>query len=323
MIAGFLGAGKTTLLNRLLLGSSGERVAVVVNDFGDVTIDERLVVRRDDTTIALANGCICCTIRDDLIATLQRLLQQDPRPDRIVVEMSGIADPAAAVRTIRLIERRWPLDLDGVVALVDAEQFPQPASEHYVLAREQLALADLVVINKVDLVTPRQLTDLRARLADYVPHARVAEAAHGDVPLDVLLGRGPTAAAPVELAAAGDAGHAFRSVTYRCGEPMSLERLRAVVTELPSSVYRVKGFVHLAERPDHQTVLQVVGRRARIDLGEPWGERERETLLLAIGSSALDEHALLAQLDSARGGQRLSRFSEPLRFLRALWPRPR
>ncbi|MFO0569063.1 MAG: GTP-binding protein [Polyangiaceae bacterium] len=314
LIAGFLGAGKTTLLNRILLGEHGKRVAVLVNDFGDVSIDQELVAARDDTSVTLANGCICCTIRDDLIGAVQGLLRRTPAPEHLVVELSGIADPGSVIRTFALMEQRWPLFLDGVLGLVDAAEFPEEADPHHVLAREQLVLADVVLLNKVDLVPEPRVRELRERIRTWVPTARVVETVEADVPLPLLLGLDAERALDrrAEAREPPEHAHGFSTHTFRTREPLSLEKLRRACTELEPGVFRAKGFVHLDARPGHRTVLQIVGRRARIDLGEPWGERVPETVLVFIGSSGgfdaaeLDRTFLACRADRASSGNVLT-----------------
>jgi G3E family GTPase len=282
LIAGFLGSGKTTLLNRILHGEHGRRLAVLVNDFGDVSIDAELVAAAGETTVTLANGCICCSIRDDLIGSVRDLLRLPEPPEQLVVEMSGIADPGAVLRTFQMMEKSWPLFVDGVIALVDVEHFPDDeSSEHHLLAREQLVLADVVLLNKLDLASAQRVKDLGRKIAAWVPTARILETVRAEVPLELLLGL-DISRAPV--AESEHPSHGFVTFTYRTPEMLSLAALREAATELPSSVFRVKGFVHLDARPDHRTVLQIVGRRARIELGEPWGERPRETVLSFVGS---------------------------------------
>ena len=301
LLGGFLGAGKTSLLNHILTSGDGGRIAVVVNDFGDVSIDDALIAHRDESRIVLDNGCICCSVRGDLIEGVRSLLLTDPVPERIVVEMSGIAEPGAVVRTFRLMSQRWPLELDGVVAVVDAENFPQEGEEHYVLARDQLALADLIVMNKMDLVSPDAAEALERRLLSYVPHARLLRAQHAEVPLAVLLGIAAKGPLPESHA------HAHRGYvthTTRLSSPLSLERLRQVGTELPPSVYRAKGFVHLADKPDHKLVLQVVGRRAALSLGPPWGDEDKATTIVFVGNEDMDGSALDAAIAGAVAKER-------------------
>lgn len=303
LIAGFLGSGKTTFLNHILAGEHGRRVAVLVNDFGDVSIDAELIASADDTSITLTNGCICCTIRDDLVRAVRDVLRREPPPEHLVVELSGIADPGSVLRTFALMERTWPLFVDGVIALVDVEHFPEEGEPHHTLAREQLVLADVVLLNKTDLVTPDRVAELRRRIVGWVPTARVVETVQGEVPLALCLGFGADPDHPRDLGHAAEVaerdGHGFSTFTYRTPSMLALEALRATCTELPPGVFRAKGFVHLDARPDHRTVLQIVGRRARIELGEPWGERTPETVIVFIGArEGLDRDALRAAFDA-------------------------
>jgi G3E family GTPase len=173
LISGFLGSGKTTLLNRILAGDHGRRIAVMVNDFGEVSIDAALVESADETSITLANGCICCSIASDLVGAVRDVLRRPNPPEQLVVEMSGIADPGSVLRTFSVMEKTWPLHVDAVIALVDSEHFPEEGAEHYTLAREQLVLADVVLVNKTDLVSRSRVDELRARIQGYVPTARI------------------------------------------------------------------------------------------------------------------------------------------------------
>jgi G3E family GTPase len=292
-----LGAGKTTLLNHILTSDHGERIAVVVNDFGEVSIDDALIAHRSENRIVLDNGCICCSVRGDLIEGVRALLLSEPRPERIVVEMSGIADPGAVTRTFRLMQRKWPLELDGVVALVDAENFPAEGSQHYILARDQLAVADLVILNKTDLIGEEAAQALEQRLRDYVPHARLLRAQHAIVPLPVLLGLhapGALEQTPPSVDHAGFATH-----TTRVAPALSLERLREESLELPASVYRAKGIVYLEDKPDHRMVLQIVGRRAALSLGTPWGDAQKSSIIVFVGSTDMDGAGLDAAISRA------------------------
>lgn len=322
LVAGFLGAGKTTFLNRVLAGEHGRRVAVLVNDFGSVSIDQDLIVASDETSVTLANGCVCCSIRDDLIAAVRDSLRRDPPPEHMVVELSGIADPGSVLRTFALMEKRWPLFVDGVIALVDAEHFPDTGEPHHVLAREQLVLADVVLLNKTDLVPSERVALLRERIVGWVPTARVVETVLGEVPLALCLGFGAEPDHERTLSPERDSepAHGFSTFTYRTPQMLSLEALRATCTELPSSVFRAKGFVYLDARPDHRTVLQIVGRRARIELGEPWGPGAPETVIVFVGSTTgFDPAGLTASFDAcaaAAAGRPVAKLSAAIDWVR-------
>jgi G3E family GTPase len=264
VVAGFLGSGKTTLVNRILAGGHGLRVAVLVNDFGRVSIDARLVVSRDATTITLDNGCICCSISTDLVTQLVQLLEGPDAPEHVVVESSGVSDPGRLLVALRDPYLRRLARLDGVITLVDAAaagEIPPQAQE---LARRQLASADVIVLNKCDLVDANDLSALRAHVAH--PGARVLEAAHADVPLEVVLGVEPHEAerSGEHDAAAADHTDGFATWSWSSTTPLSYEAVRQVLGSLPAGVFRAKGFLHLVETPGERVVAHVVGRRVDI-----------------------------------------------------------
>ena len=299
LLAGFLGAGKTTLLNHLLRAPQGQRIAVLINDFGEIAIDAELVAHRTLDTVTLTNGCVCCSIRGDLIEAVRALLLRPDRPDRIVVELSGISEPGSVLQTIQVMQRQWPLNLDGVVALVDAEQFPQADEPGHLLARQQLALSDLIVLNKVDLVPADALSALTREIQSWVPAARLVSAAFADVPCEVVLGTFGERTA--EAAGSAPAPHGFSTFSYVTGDALRLDRLREVVTELPTAVFRAKGVVRLDVRPEHKSVVQVVGRRARVDLGPLWRDETPATRLVFLTSDGgLDLERVRHSLDTCR-----------------------
>lgn len=172
VLSGFLGAGKTTLVNHLIR-TSNERIAVLVNDFGTINIDAELIVGVSGDTIQLSNGCICCTIKNDVVQALQRLTDSDSgaRPDRVLIEASGISDPGTLRETFLQFERSGSTRFDGNIVVVDAEQFSTLKNESAILARCQLLAADLVVINKIDLLPHLDvdLVDFRRNLSAVNP----------------------------------------------------------------------------------------------------------------------------------------------------------
>jgi len=269
VIGGFLGAGKTTLLNRLLRGATGRRFAVMVNDFGALDIDGRLVVEHGGDTIALANGCLCCTIGDSLVTTLLALLERPDRFDHIVVEASGVADPGR-IADLAVLEPR--LRRDGVVVMVDAGEVRQRAADRRVgdTIGRQLAAADLLVLNKIDLA--EDLPGLRRLLAGHSA-APILEASHADVPLDLLLGldrRGQ--AAPTETA------DAFTSWSYEWVEPVERETVMTMLRG-PGRL-RAKGIMRFADAPERRSVIHQVGRRLDVSDDGAWRDGETSRLVL-------------------------------------------
>jgi G3E family GTPase len=283
LLTGFLGAGKTTLLNRILRGDHGLRVGVLVNDFGSVNIDAKLVdsVADGGQAINLSNGCICCTMQGDLVTSTLKMLERPNPPEHIVVEASGISDPfgvAAAFRTSRLRDKTR---LDGVVAVVDAENARSPYLDRQ-LVEDQVRAADIVLLNKVDLAGPERVAELRVWIRGLVPRARVQETVQANVPLDLILGVGGAASD-------FDAGHAqheiagFETLSYHADRAMAYRKIQAALEGLPPEVFRAKGVLYLADAPNLRFVAQMVGRRLSIDVDRPWGAEKPETQLVVIG----------------------------------------
>ncbi|MEZ4230914.1 MAG: GTP-binding protein [Polyangiaceae bacterium] len=283
LLCGFLGSGKTTLLNRILAESHDVPTAVLVNDFGDVSIDARLIVDVRADTIVLDNGCICCSVRGDLLGALERLIKApaEERVERVLIEASGIADPRSVLSTFVALDKASTITLDGVVAVVDASEIGSLNANDLSLARDQLDQSDLVVVNKLDLATPAELARCREEVRRFAPRAAVFETSRAEVPLSLVLGL-------AEHPRQGDApthdhGLEFESLHIHLPEPLHLARVRELCLDLPSGVYRAKGVLWLHELADNQVILQVVGRRARVDRGPAWGDRVRGSDIVLIG----------------------------------------
>ena len=312
VVTGFLGAGKTTLLNRILNGDHGLRVAVLVNDFGSINIDAELVVGIEGDVISLSNGCVCCSIRSDLLEAVTGVLDRPERPEYVLLEASGVADPAGIAVTFNDVGVRERIRLDSITCVMDAEQvFAAP--EQMQLKLWQIGCADLLILNKVDLVSSGQIQNIKAWFGEYLNRYRLIEACHCDVPLEVLLsvGRfdpaqldyGSARAGGKEVCVSGDhaqRGHkqSFSTWSYETNLPLSLDALRETAARLPANVYRCKGVVHTADVPGHRVILQVVGKRIDISLSNEWGEGQPCTRLIAIGEhGALNEDGLRQSFD--------------------------
>ncbi|WP_144161402.1 CobW family GTP-binding protein [Paraburkholderia sp. BCC1885] len=191
VISGFLGAGKTTLVNHLLSRSSAGEIGVVVNEFGEVGIDGQLIVAEEQALVEINNGCVCCTVRADLVASIRQLLAQPENKrapiKRLIVETSGLADPAPVLQTFLVDpDLRESVDLESVVTVVDALHFPQQIDDE--IAREQVAFADAIVINKIDLVDEQQRVALEKTVRSLNPTAALLHAVRSQLPSDALLG---------------------------------------------------------------------------------------------------------------------------------------
>ena len=306
VITGFLGAGKTTLLNRILHGDHGLRVAVLVNDFGSINIDADLVVGVESggDVISLTNGCVCCNIRDDLLGAVQQVIERPERPEFIVLEASGVAEPSGIAATFLDARLRERIRLDSIMCVMDASQI-FAAPELLDLKLRQIAFADMLILNKADLVSRDEIARIRAWLDDRFHRYRLAEATRGEVPLEILLGAGRFDPAQLDGANVhahdcGDVqcGHhdhstVFSTWSYETREPLSLEALRESAKRLPAGIYRCKGVIYSADAPGRRAILQVVGKRVDLVLENDWRERERRTQIVAIGAYGTVDAALL------------------------------
>ena len=299
IIGGFLGSGKTTLLNHILSENHGLRAGVLVNDFGAINIDAKLVVGVDGETVSLANGCVCCSIRDDLIPACMALVQREKPPELLIVETSGVSEPFQVANTFGLPEIERMMVLDNVVTVVDAEQFPKlMQGEVAALARLQVRDADMVVLNKMDLVDSQKLAAVRTLVHAVAPRLRIIDAAHGRVPLGVLMGSGIHAVSPrPDLGSRTHArpgyDHPFSTWQWTSGQPLSLPKLRSAIEALPATIYRAKGIIYLEELPSHQVVLQMVGKRYNIGDTEPWGTlRPRSEIVMIASYDGIDNDRL-------------------------------
>ncbi len=190
VLTGYLGSGKTTLLNRILSENHGKRYAVIVNEFGEIGIDNDLIVESDEEIYEMNNGCVCCTVRGDLIRVVEGLMRRPGRFDAIVVETTGLADPVPVAQTFFMDEDvRQKTKLDAVVALVDAKHLPLRLKDSRE-AEDQIAFADVVVLNKTDLVTPEELKDVEAAIRAINPSARIHRTTRAGVKLEEVLDRG-------------------------------------------------------------------------------------------------------------------------------------
>ena len=319
VLTGFLGAGKTTLLNRILNGNHGLRVAMLVNDFGSINIDADLVVGVESDVISLANGCVCCSIRDDLVDAVKSVIERPERPEYVVLEASGVADPSGIGITFSDPTVRESIRVDSITCVLDAEQIFQ-APEQMQLKLWQIAFADLLILNKVDLVGPGEIVKIKTWLDENFHRIRLIETTRCRVPLEILLASGrfdvarlaadPQAHAQgheqdhdchdphCEQHHAHDHSQEFSTWSYETDRPLSLEALHQVAARLPASIYRCKGVIHSAASPEQRTVLQVVGKRVDITPENAWGERAPRTQIVAIGAhGTLDAAALRKQFD--------------------------
>ena len=258
VIGGYLGAGKTTLLNHLLANSDGKRIGLLINDFGEINIDGDLIASKTDSQINLTNGCVCCTLVDGFHVAIDQLSEVEPALEQIVVEASGVAD----VQNLAQYGHGPNMQLDAVLVVADAETIQARAKDKYVAGtiQRQLKAADLIILNKADLVSESQLTVVLDWLQQDFPDARVFSTSHAQVPLPLLVGIRDVER-PLVLA---DYAHAhYATWHFKHDQPVTRAAVNAFLAGLDASVLRAKGFARLH---DGSTVsIQVVGRRSEIE----------------------------------------------------------
>ncbi len=342
VLTGFLGAGKTTLLNRILTENHGQRIAVIENEFGEIGIDQALVLRSDEEVFEMNNGCLCCTVRGDLIRILGNLLKRRDRFDRILIETTGLADPAPVIQTFFMDdELKEHLRLDGVVTVVDARHvqlhLPVEAAqdghthgpdcghdhghgghdhgghdhaehEHANECEEQIAFADVLLLNKVDLVDAHQLRRVQQRIRQINPMARLLQGSFGDVPLQKVLDVGGfdlTRALELDPKFLTDsAAHTHDSEVGSVSfvldgslEPALFQPwIDALLKERGADIFRSKGILAFAGNPG-RVVFQGVHMLFEMEDGAPWGATPRQCQMVFIGRN-LDRAELLAGISA-------------------------
>ena len=304
VVAGFLGAGKTTLVNHILKGDHGLRIAVVVNDFGSINIDAELISDVGEGMVSLANGCICCVIRSDLISAVLQLADRPERPDHIVIESSGVADPASVERALMVPEIWNSVQFEGVISVVDGDQALAFADEHVGLGELQVRGGDLIILNKIDLVNDEQLAAARSWIREIKPGAQILETTYCSLPTEILLGtlmgKRP-AGLPVVIGNHQSHGHAFESWSYESKLPLQLGLFQELLKHLPPTLIRAKGFLFAADKQHQRLVLQLIGRRATLAVNGSWNDEPPLTRLVFIArNETVNFEAVEKALDGCR-----------------------
>jgi G3E family GTPase len=258
VLTGYLGAGKTTLLNRILSENHGRKFAVVINEFGELGVDNDLVVDADEEVFEMNNGCICCTVRGDLIRIIGGLMKRKGRFDGIIVETTGLADPAPVAQTFFVDEDvKRATRLDAIVTVVDAKHLPARLKDS-AEAQEQVAFADILVLNKMDLVTEAEAAEVERMIKAINPYAEIRRATKSDVPLDAVIGRDAFNLArilekePDFLSGEDHHEHdsEVNSVSFEVSRPIDAEKFNVWINQLLQSkgqdLLRTKGILHYA-----------------------------------------------------------------------------
>jgi len=275
VIGGYLGAGKTTLINRLLQGNRGFRIAVLVNDFGEINIDASLIARHDGQTLELTNGCVCCSIGDDLGGALATVSATMPRPDYIVIEASGVADPS---RVANYTYGQPGLKLDGIIVLADSETVESRATDRFVgtTVRRQLASADILVLTKTDLVAVDQIRKTEKWLQKVIPGVPLIRNDDCGIGWDVLFGLGkPLKGFDADHATQEPHNQLFATATWQEDALLDRDRLVKGLRSFDNALLRCKGWVRFADNPGTSVLIQLVGNRLELtdDMSERMGSQ--------------------------------------------------
>lgn len=262
LLGGYLGSGKTTLVNHLLRHSDGLKLAVLVNEFGELPIDADLIEAQDDDLISIAGGCICCSYGDDMLEGIQRLRDMDTRPDHLIIESSGVAMPQAIAAAMSLVRG---ISLHTIAVIADAETLYERSRDRYMgdTITRQLNSADLLILNRCDLATDEQKQRAVEVLQEHSPECVIIEAHFATVPVAVLLDRQGSADVKHNAADTGLPHAKFASVFIECPDSLEVKALgNRLSTECPGLV-RAKGFV-VDSTSGATCVVQLSGKRVRI-----------------------------------------------------------
>ncbi|ERN40090.1 putative GTPase (G3E family) [Rubidibacter lacunae KORDI 51-2] len=326
IITGFLGSGKTTLLNHILSNNQGVKTAVLVNEFGEIGIDNELIIDTDSSAgmVELSNGCICCTINNDLVEAIYRVLEREDKVDYLVVETTGLADPLPVALTFLGTELRDMTRLDSIVTLVDAENFSLDLFNSEA-ASSQIAYGDIILLNKTDLVDEQKIADLEKRIRDVKTGARIIRTRNSEVPLPLILSIGLFESDKYfkpdcdhddhhphhdhhhdhrhdhhnHHDHSHDGSHhlendGFVSLSFESDRPFSIRKFQSFLdNELPEAVFRAKGILWFDTSPDRH-VFHLSGKRFSIE-DYKWKGKQKNQLVL-IGQD-LDLPELRHQLE--------------------------
>ena len=304
LLTGYLGAGKTTLLNRILTEEHGKKYAVVVNEFGEEGIDNDLVIGADEEVFEMNNGCICCTVRGDLIRILSGLMDRAEDFDGIIIETTGLADPGPVIQTFFVDDDlRGRVVLDQVVTMVDSLHFLDKVEESHE-AEEQVAFADLIILNKTDLVDAERLAAVRAKVQELNGQARVIETQNAAAPIDAVLDQGAFDLNRILEIEPGlleedpeDHDHDDTVVSFSLTSATPLDAksfsawMRQVVKEHGTKIFRSKGILDFAGY-DKRYVFQGVHMVMDSQWGEVWTEQDRRDSRLVFIGRGLDQKTL-------------------------------
>lgn len=298
LLTGFLGSGKTSLLNHILEENQGLKVGVIVNDFGAINIDSLLVARQTDSKLELSNGCICCSLEDsELDDAIGQLAHAGSMLDYIIIEASGLAEPRELAFLIEQSKNKYAR-LDAVVAVVDADNILEMNEKHPDFF-SQLDSADIIILNKIDLVSPKKLKEVEGYLRFLNSQARIVHASHGKIDTRLLLDPDTEkrrSAAPGEQLSLGEGDHdhhdhphthdSFQKIEFTTDKPLDPRIFESYMkSSVSENIYRMKGFVYFGMKGlEQKFVFQLVGKRHSLKVDD-WRGQVPQTDIVVIGTN--------------------------------------
>jgi G3E family GTPase len=314
IITGFLGSGKTTLLNQILQNKQDLKVAVLVNEFGDINIDSQLLVTVDQDMVELSNGCICCTINDGLVDAVYRILEREEKIDYLVIETTGVADPLPIILTFLGTELKDLTNLDSIITVVDAEAFDE---DHFQseAALQQITYGDIILLNKSDLVGYDKVEEIESFIHDVKQGGKILHTQHCQVPLPLILGLGLTPKDQYVTNDVEDHHHhhhhhhdhehhdhhhshhlendGFVSISFQADKPFNVHKFERFLTEeMPQNVFRSKGILWFSDS-ESRYIFQLSGPRYSINSDEWQDSPKNQIVFIGKNLQASDLHQKL------------------------------
>ncbi len=313
IITGFLGSGKTTLLNHILTQQQGLKTAVIVNEFGEIGIDNELIISSDDEIVELNNGCICCTINEDLVKTVQKILERKEKLDYLIVETTGVADPLPVAVTFLTTELRGKTRLDSIITVVDCDNFYVKTKEESIAAKQQITYGDVILLNKTDLVESQVVAKIEDKIRQQRPNARILRTVKGNVSLPLILSVGLFESDRYFQEEISHSHHhehehhhhhhehnherhhhsnhlhedGFTSLSFETEQPLDVRKFQDFLdNQLPESVFRAKGILWL-KGSTARHIFHLSGKRFGIEDDEWKGMPKNQ--LVFIGQNLEQE----------------------------------
>lgn len=312
IITGFLGSGKTTLLNYILTNQEGLKTAVLVNEFGEIGIDNELIVATEDNIVELSNGCVCCTINEDLVQAVYKVLERPEKIDYLIVETTGIADPLPVALTFLGTELRDMTHLDSIITMVDCSNFSLDLFNSQA-AYSQIAYGDIIVLNKTDLVNKSDVDALEIRIRDIKEAARILRTQQSEVPLPLILSVGLFDSSKYFASKEAKKNHehenehhhhdhsnhlendGFISISFESDKPFSVRKFQYFLdNQLPENIFRAKGILWFDESPKRH-IFHLSGKRFTLKDDE-W-KKEPKNQIVLIGQN-IDSKILYEQIET-------------------------